>query len=57
MVVHWTVAKDTSFAQVVATGNVETSNLKDYTIKVDVEGLAPNTYYYYEFEYEGKNRK
>ena len=54
VVVHWTVAKDTSFAQVVATGNVETSNLKDYTIKVDVEGLAPNTYYYYEFEYEGK---
>lgn len=26
---------------------------RDYTIKVDADALQPNTWYYYQFEYQG----
>lgn len=52
--VKWTVAEDTGFTKIVRSGILTTSNLKDYTVKIDVDGLLPDTYYYYEFEYDGK---
>jgi len=48
--VKWRVATDTSMSNVVDSGIVVTSNAVDYTVKVDVTGLMPNTFYYYEFE-------
>lgn len=52
--VHWRVATDTSMSTIVDSGTVVTSNATDYTVKVDVQNLQPNQFYYYEFEHEGQ---
>ncbi|WP_353104946.1 alkaline phosphatase D family protein [Psychrobacter sp. AH5] len=48
-VVKWFVASDSQMNKVIKQGEVTTSAIKDYTVKVDVEGLEPNTVYYYQF--------
>jgi alkaline phosphatase D len=50
----WVMATDTGLTNVVQSGNTTTNDAKDYTIKVDVAGLQPSTYYYYQFEHDGK---
>ena len=52
--INWTVATDTELTNVVATGMFSTDASRDYTVKVDVDGLSPNTTYYYVFETGGK---
>lgn len=52
--VHWRVAVDTGMTQVVDSGKVWTTPAIDHTVKVDVQGLQPNQFYYYEFEYQGQ---
>ncbi|NDB35426.1 MAG: hypothetical protein EB023_08795 [Flavobacteriia bacterium] len=47
------VATDDQFTNVVANGNFTTDSTKDFTVKIDVTGLSPNTFYYYEFEHNG----
>ncbi len=47
--VGWEVATDAGFANKVKQGSGNTSADVDYTVKVDVEGLQPNTVYYYRF--------
>jgi len=49
--IEWSVALDTGMTQIVQTGIHTTDAVRDYTVKVDVTGLQPNTYYYYEFTY------
>jgi alkaline phosphatase D len=51
--VSFKVALDPTFTTLVAQGNYTTNADQDFTVKVDVVGLEPNTFYYYEFEYEG----
>lgn len=53
--VEWFVATDTAMMNIVRRGTVSTNVEKDYTCKVDVEGLIPATTYYYMFKYNGKN--
>jgi alkaline phosphatase D len=48
--VSYKMALDTSMANVVAQGSMLTDNTRDYTVKFDVDGLTPDTYYYFEFE-------
>lgn len=52
--VEWFVAKDTSFTQIVVSGTTTTDASRDYTVKIDVQGLSPNTTYYYSFKSLGK---
>ncbi len=52
--VHWRMAVDTGMTTIVDSGTVTTSNDIDFTVKVDVSNLDPNSYYYYEFEYQGQ---
>ncbi|MEZ4942058.1 MAG: alkaline phosphatase D family protein [Saprospiraceae bacterium] len=52
--VKWEMAKDKHFFQPVASGETKTSIAQDFTVKVDVAGLQPGTYYYYRFEAYGK---
>lgn len=52
-VVKWRIATDTAMTNVVDSGQVTTTNTIDFTVKVDVTGLNPNTFYYYEFESDG----
>ncbi len=47
--VDYVVATDTGLANVVATGASVAARKQDYTVKVDVTGLAPGTTYYYRF--------
>lgn len=47
--VRWQVAKDPEFREVVASGRVRTGPERDYTVKVDADGLEPGTVYFYRF--------
>ena len=47
--VNWTVATDPSLNDVVRSGTFVTSEDRDYTVKVDVTGLAAGTTYFYGF--------
>ncbi|WEF32170.1 alkaline phosphatase D family protein [Pseudoduganella chitinolytica] len=47
--VGWSIAEDSAFTKVVASGVVTTGAAKDYTVKVDATGLASNRNYYYRF--------
>lgn len=51
--VKWRMATDTAMTNIVDSGTVVTSTAIDHTVKVDVTGLVPNTFYYYEFEADG----
>jgi len=53
--VGWKISTDTTFEHVVKQGNTFANPQKDYTVKVDVDGLQPNTWYYYYFSALGKN--
>ena len=53
--VNWEVATDIDMLNIINSGTAYTSEQKDYTIKVDVDGLSPYTCYYYRFDYEGTN--
>lgn len=47
------VATDDQFQNIVASGTYTTDSTVDFTVKIDVIGLQPNTFYYYEFEHNG----
>lgn len=48
----WEVSPDHNFNFVQQTGPFTTDANQDYTVKVDVTGLSPNSYYYYRFIYQ-----
>jgi alkaline phosphatase D len=47
--VNWQVASDPAMRQVRATGDLHTGPERDFTVKVDVEGLQPGRAWYYRF--------
>lgn len=47
--VRWVVASDRQLRSVVQTGELITSGERDYTVKVDVQGLRPNQELHYGF--------
>lgn len=49
LLVRWEVARDERFLFVVRSGWVLTGPRRDHTVKVDVDGLAPYTRYFYRF--------
>ena len=48
-VLDWQVAVDPAFHRVVADGQVQTTSARDYTAKVEVEGLRAGVSYFYRF--------
>lgn len=52
--VSWAMATDTGMTNVVRSGVATTSDTIDHTLKIDVTGLTPGTWYYYRFEYQGR---
>ncbi|MGZ8551058.1 MAG: alkaline phosphatase D family protein [Chitinophagaceae bacterium] len=54
VLVSWQMATDTGMTNLVQGGSILTDNTQDYTVKVDVDGLTANTWYYYEFTCDGK---
>lgn len=53
--VAWVMSSDSTMGDTVRHGIFTTSASRDYTVKIDVDGLAPDTYYYYEFTAMGKH--
>jgi alkaline phosphatase D len=49
--VRWEVATDAGFDHVVRRGEATTGPSRDHTVKVDVTGLKPATWYHYRFSY------
>nr|HPH89105.1 PhoD-like phosphatase N-terminal domain-containing protein [Chitinophagales bacterium] len=49
---EWQVATDTFMQNVIKSGSVSTSIDLDYSVKVDVTDLQPNTFYFYEFKFD-----
>lgn len=49
ILVHWRMAEDTAMREIVNQGTYYAKDLRDYTVKIDVNGLAPETCYYYDF--------
>ena len=45
----WEVATDKAFANIIASGNVQAMASSDFTVKVDVTGLSPDSTYFYRF--------
>ena len=52
--VTWQMATDPQMTDIVVLGQVTTDASKDFTVKVDVEGLEPQTTYYYNFSALGE---
>jgi alkaline phosphatase D len=51
--VRWEVATDRHFEHVVRRGTFTTGASRDHTVKVDVRGLEPATWYHYRFRLDG----
>jgi alkaline phosphatase D len=49
VIVGWSIALDPALTQVVQSGSAETDAGADFTVKVDVQGLAAGVTYYYRF--------
>jgi alkaline phosphatase D len=47
--VSWRICEDPEMQQEVNSGVVTTDSSRDFTVKVDADGLLPNTWYYYQF--------
>lgn len=54
IVVNWQMALDTGMVTVIKSGVALTDSSMDFTVKVDVTGLNPNTFYFYEFKANNK---
>jgi len=47
--VSWRICDDVEMQQEVNSGVITTDSKRDFTVKVDADGLLPNTWYYYQF--------
>ena len=52
--VRWRIGTGAALEQVVATGTVQTTAERDFTVKVDARGLQPGRAYHYAFEAAGE---
>jgi alkaline phosphatase D len=52
--VKWQVARDPKMRRIVADGRTSTDIWRDFTVKVDVDGLEPAHTYYYQFSAQGE---
>jgi len=48
--VTWEISTDNGFTSIIKSDTLSTTPARDYTVKVDVKGLTPDTYYFYRFK-------
>jgi alkaline phosphatase D len=51
--VTWELADDAEFSKIVTRGKSETDSSRDFTVKVDAQGLQPGRKYFYRFKSAG----
>ncbi|MEI2415032.1 alkaline phosphatase D family protein [Orrella sp. JC864] len=51
LAIDWEISSDQAFADIVGSGQVQTDDMRDYTVKVDADGLQPGTVYWYRFRH------
>ena len=51
--VRWVLAEEPDLGDVVASGSLVAGPTRDYTVKIDVDGLEPGRSYYYRFDARG----
>ncbi|MGZ5407456.1 MAG: alkaline phosphatase D family protein [Aeromicrobium sp.] len=51
--VTWQVAGDSAFTTIIKSGTFATDAARDHTVKLDVTGLEPATFYWYRFSFKG----
>ncbi len=52
--VKWELAEDASFSSVYKSDSITTSPARDYSVKIDVDGLKPGQVYFYRFTALGR---
>ncbi|MFI5626248.1 alkaline phosphatase D family protein [Nocardioides sp. NPDC051685] len=57
VLVRWEVSPTADFDRVIAKGSQQTGPDRDHTVKLDVTGLAPETWYFYRFSYNGQTTR
>jgi alkaline phosphatase D len=55
VMVAWRVATDVGMKHIVANGHATTNADRDYTVKVNVRGLRPAAWYFYDFAFDGRH--
>lgn len=51
---QWRIASDTNMLNIISSGPFTTDSSFDYTVKLDIGGLQPYSYYYYDFSVNGE---
>ena len=54
VIVRWRIGIDSELRRIVSSGTAETAAARDYTVKVDANGLMAGATYYYAFDVEGE---
>lgn len=54
VLVRWQVSDSADFARILRSGSFVTGPDRDHTVKLDVTGLTPATWYFYRFTYAGQ---
>ena len=54
IVVDWQIGLDSCMTEIVQEGQTTTGPIRDYTVKVDVSGIAPEQTYFYQFQALGR---
>ena len=57
VLVRWEVSPAADFRRVTARGSQQTGPDRDHTVKLDVAGLAPESWYFYRFIYNGQTSR
>jgi alkaline phosphatase D len=52
--IQWEISENESFNPLLKSDTLTTTATRDYTVKVDVDGLSPGKFYYYRFQALGK---
>nr|WP_206443900.1 alkaline phosphatase D family protein [Nocardioides sp. KC13] len=57
VLVRWEMSPTADFSRITAKGSQQTGPDRDHTVKLDVTGLSPETWYFYRFAYNGQTSR
>ncbi|TQL70316.1 alkaline phosphatase D [Nocardioides albertanoniae] len=57
VLVRWEISPTADFKRITGKGSQQTGPDRDHTVKLDVTGLAPESWYFYRFTYNGQTSR